>query len=338
MTNKPELTDGPLNLDTAIVHAEERATTLSGPCAAQHAQLATWLRELQERRRADSSEPVLYAMQGVKLDTDAVSTCKNVVDGWVDEWNQERKPGMAEYKTVPLYAAQPAPVISSYRDGINAAAKWVDQQRESYDNEYGRRDDDTGSFEFGNDAQREYSDTLAEIAEGIRALHPNVDTSPAPVMVAECEICGKGCTNANHPMKAVAVESPLTVSERAELHAFRRAACNHGFPPGAHTQGVVGCEKCCGRRVMIWELGGDRDHTHQIPGLKQEEITPGMALHLGVNPTKLAKIRDTAAAQLVWQLVIDEGGEISWELDDGTRMILKAEKVASAVANAGGES
>ncbi|ENI6631708.1 hypothetical protein ABZM66_004799, partial [Citrobacter freundii] len=32
------------------------------------------------------------------------------------------------------------------------------------------------------------------------------DKQPAPVMVAECEICGKGCTNANHPMKAVAVE------------------------------------------------------------------------------------------------------------------------------------
>ncbi|EPC6092926.1 hypothetical protein HV319_23095 [Citrobacter freundii] len=70
-----------------------------------------YARELQERRRADSSEPVLYAMQGVKLDTDAVSTCKNVVDSWVDEWNQERKPGMAEYKTVPLYAAPLAPVV-----------------------------------------------------------------------------------------------------------------------------------------------------------------------------------------------------------------------------------
>lgn len=32
------------------------------------------------------------------------------------------------------------------------------------------------------------------------------------------------------------------------------------------------------------------------------------------------------AAQLFWQLVIAEGGEISWELDDGSRMILKAEK------------
>ena len=32
------------------------------------------------------------------------------------------------------------------------------------------------------------------------------------------------------------------------------------------------------------------------------------------------------AAQLVWQLVMAEGGEISWELDDGSRMVLKAEK------------
>lgn len=32
------------------------------------------------------------------------------------------------------------------------------------------------------------------------------------------------------------------------------------------------------------------------------------------------------AAQLVWQLVMAEGGEIGWELDDGSRMVLKAEK------------
>ncbi|HFQ2063885.1 TPA: hypothetical protein ACHP0M_005096 [Citrobacter freundii] len=106
------------------------------------------------------------------------------------------------------------------------------------------------------------------------------DKQPEPVMVAECEICGKGCTNAGHPMKAVAVEPPLSVSERAELQAFRRAACNHGFPPGAHTQGVIGCVKCSGRQVMIWEQPGS--HNYQIPGLKREEITPGMALHLGV--------------------------------------------------------
>ncbi len=60
---------------------------------------------------AFGAEPVLYAMQGVNLDTDTISTCKNVVDGWVDEWNQERKPGVSEYKTVPLYTAPPATVV-----------------------------------------------------------------------------------------------------------------------------------------------------------------------------------------------------------------------------------
>lgn len=34
------------------------------------------------------------------------------------------------------------------------------------------------------------------------------------------------------------------------------------------------------------------------------------------------------AAQLVWQLVMAEGGQIGWQLDDGSKMVLKAEKVA----------
>lgn len=36
------------------------------------------------------------------------------------------------------------------------------------------------------------------------------------------------------------------------------------------------------------------------------------------------------AAQLVWQLVMAEGGEIGWELDDSSRMVLKAEKQEAA--------
>lgn len=73
----------------------------------------------------------------------------------------------------PVLPKQPAPTISFYLDGILAAAQWVEKQREAYDSEHGQRDPDTGAFEFGNDAQRDYSETLAEIAEGIRALHPN---------------------------------------------------------------------------------------------------------------------------------------------------------------------
>ncbi|GJL37540.1 hypothetical protein TUM17576_43600 [Enterobacter hormaechei] len=75
--------------------------------------------------------------------------------------------------------AHPAPSIPTYRDGIQAAASWVDKQREAYDNEHGRHDQDTGAFEFGNDAQLEYSSTLADIADGIRALHPNAAGAPS---------------------------------------------------------------------------------------------------------------------------------------------------------------
>lgn len=74
-------------------------------------------------------------------------------------------------------------------------------------------------------------------------------------------------------------------------------------------------------------------------------------LQLGFSPLSktimLAKMRDVEggrlrvgndrgrdvtneAAQLVWQLVMAEGGEIGWELDDGSRMILKAEKREAA--------
>ncbi|ELZ5051254.1 hypothetical protein UYK15_003187 [Enterobacter asburiae] len=74
--------------------------------------------------------------------------------------------------------------------------------------------------------------------------------------------------------------------------------------------------------------------TKTIQLAKMRDTGPGQRLRVGNDPG-----RDVTneAAQLVWQLVIDEGGEIGWELDDGTRMILKAEKVAPAVAIAGGE-
>lgn len=35
------------------------------------------------------------------------------------------------------------------------------------------------------------------------------------------------------------------------------------------------------------------------------------------------------AAQLVYQLVMAEGGEIHWDLEDGTRMVLRAEKTTT---------
>ncbi|ENI0259602.1 hypothetical protein ABXI36_004271 [Salmonella enterica] len=70
-------------------------------------------------------------------------------------------------------------------------------------------------------------------------------------------------------------------------------------------------------------------------------------LQLGFSPLSktimLAKMRDVEggrlrvgndrgrdvtneAAQMVWQLVMAEGGEIVWDMDDGSCMVLKAEK------------
>ncbi|HHJ4571879.1 TPA: hypothetical protein ACQJX9_005296 [Citrobacter farmeri] len=92
--------------------------------------------------------------------------------------------GMGGIHSTPVYAAPPAPTVTFYRDGIESAAAWVNKQREEYDNEHGRHDPDTGTFEFGNDAQRDYSATLEEIAEGIRSLHPNT-APPAPVVPVE---------------------------------------------------------------------------------------------------------------------------------------------------------
>ncbi len=116
---------------------------------------------------AMDSEPVAWTWQHLKQ--------------WHVTNDEERAKDLAwdGVKVEPLYRhAQPAPVVTFYRDGIEAAAKWIDQQREAYDSEHGRHDPDTGSFEFGNDAQREYSSTLEELAEGIRGLHPNAGNSP----------------------------------------------------------------------------------------------------------------------------------------------------------------
>ncbi|RTQ01257.1 hypothetical protein EKN38_12835 [Enterobacter sp. WCHEn045836] len=68
--------------------------------------------------------------------------------------------------------------------------------------------------------------------------------------------------------------------------------------------------------------------TKTIMLAKMRDLEGGGRLRVGND-----KGRDVTneAVQLVWQLVMAEGGEIGWELDDGTRMVLKAEKMESAL-------
>ena len=125
-------------------------------------------------------EPGLRFGKGIKTSTVLAALARRAVyesdmAALSPEEKAEFREKIADFKSL---IAQPAPVVTFYRDGIEAAAKWIDQQREAYDSEHGWSDPDTGSFEFGNDAQREYSSTLEELAEGIRALHPNAGNSP----------------------------------------------------------------------------------------------------------------------------------------------------------------
>ncbi|MGR7849468.1 DUF551 domain-containing protein [Klebsiella aerogenes] len=130
------------------------------------------LEELQERRKADS-EPVAWT------DEEELRDANESGSGYLFGIERDANKFADPRRQIMLYRhAQPAPVASFYRDGIEAAAKWLDQQREAYDSEHGWSDPDTGTFEFGNDAQRDYSSTLEELAEGIRALHPNTGNSP----------------------------------------------------------------------------------------------------------------------------------------------------------------
>ncbi|EIS0683815.1 hypothetical protein LY048_004092 [Salmonella enterica] len=104
-----KLTDEPLSLDVAIAHADERAAALSGPCAVQHAQLASWLRELHERRGGGfGGGPVAYLCRQNAVTRELYGTC--------DDWEVNSKqvesdlpvveiPESDDYEFVPLYAA-----------------------------------------------------------------------------------------------------------------------------------------------------------------------------------------------------------------------------------------
>jgi hypothetical protein len=63
--------------------------------------------------------------------------------------------------------------------------------------------------------------------------------------------------------------------------------------------------------------------TKTIQLAKMREIGPNLKQRVGND-----RGRDVTneAAQLVWQLVMAEGGRVVWTLDDGSQMILEAQK------------
>lgn len=143
-------------IDWAVVAVAERGRDLKD--APESVEAAANLKLAEIALAALTAEPVRYLNK-------FSGTCVTL------EQQSNAADDVAVY--IPLYAAPPAPVVSFYRDGIEAAASWVDKQRQAFDNEHGRYDSDTGAFEFGNDTQHDWSYALAELADGIRGLHPN---------------------------------------------------------------------------------------------------------------------------------------------------------------------
>jgi hypothetical protein len=68
--------------------------------------------------------------------------------------------------------------------------------------------------------------------------------------------------------------------------------------------------------------------TKTIQLAKMRDLGPGRRQRVGND-----RGRDVTneAAQMVWQLVIDEGGEIGWDIAGGGRMVLKAKKIVAGV-------
>lgn len=74
-----------------------------------------------------------------------------------------------------------------------------------------------------------------------------------------------------------------------ELEAQKaRMTCHHGFEPGAHTMGKIGCKDCMGRDLYIWELSsflGRDNHAHQVTcRSRADEVASALdALETGSN-------------------------------------------------------
>lgn len=70
----------------------------------------------------------------------------------------------------------------------------------------------------------------------------------------------------NKEQPGISLEELLVRLKKLEREIFhlKTANCTHGFAPGQHTQGIVGCERCVGKRVMIWDLESDDPHSHSL--------------------------------------------------------------------------
>lgn len=60
--------------------------------------------------------------------------------------------------------------MNEFNRGVEAVAKFLENKANSFADEYGRSDPETGTLEFGNEIKDEYWSGLMELVEDIRKL------------------------------------------------------------------------------------------------------------------------------------------------------------------------
>lgn len=146
------------------------------------ADLRTILKSLKSTLEADGPAVSHYLPYiEAALTADLVSAqpigalCTGCGSSMDDEQLREKREGnpnliscCPERSMVPVYAKPPAPQPTEV-DGIEKAAKYIDQQISDYVQEFGSYDPSTGHTEY-SEAGHEYLSTLEELADSIRAL------------------------------------------------------------------------------------------------------------------------------------------------------------------------
>lgn len=107
--------------------------------------------------------------------------------GWPDTLPTDPDARALESALRKLINAPAAPMAQAEANaggvdwGLEIAALFLDRQREAHDREYAHQEWDTGAWVFDRPEQEEYSNTLDELAEGIRALKNRTPATTAPV-------------------------------------------------------------------------------------------------------------------------------------------------------------
>lgn len=189
-----------LSLNDAIAHADERADALSGPCAAQHAQLAAWLRELQERRKADAVKVIDGAIAAFGAEPVAwryryVHTPKTEEHGYpfTTEWKlcdseDECNPSDC-FERQPLYTAQPAPVVNAIDETLIEALRLVQCMLDDYlERNYGHAQE---WIRHISAKMEDYSEQHGDDAYSvISAAMLQAGNSPVTPDKSTCKYCG----------------------------------------------------------------------------------------------------------------------------------------------------